>query len=69
MNEPDVYKFGEDFSCADAHQAKCQIVKNDIIAKFCVLMGLHKYIIYYDTKNTNEISKKDVEDYLKYSFV
>ena len=22
-NEPEVYKFGEDFSCADAHQAKC----------------------------------------------
>ena len=32
-------------------------------------MGLHKYIIYYDTKNEDQISKKDVEDYLKYSFV
>ena len=67
--QTEMYKFGEDFSCADAHQAKCQLVKNEILAKLCVLMGLHKYIIYFDAKNADEISKKDVEDYLKYSFV
>ena len=68
-HQVEMYKFGEDFSCADAHQAKIQLVKNDMLAKLCVLMGLHKYIIYFDSQNEDQISKKDVEDYLKYSFV
>lgn len=34
----------------------------------CVLLGLHKYIVYYDQAE-EAISKKDVDDYLMYSFV
>lgn len=45
---PDEYKFGEDFLCADAHQAKKILVANDMIAKLCVLLGFHKYIVFYD---------------------
>lgn len=34
----------------------------------CVLLDLHKYIVYYD-QFEDMISKKDVDDYLMYSFV
>ena len=62
------YKHGEDFNPNDAHQAKKQIVTNEILAKFCVLLGFHKYIVYYDNVE-DQISKKDVDDYLNFSFV
>jgi hypothetical protein len=58
-----IYRYTEDFNCADAHQAKKQIVTNDMLAKFTVLMGLHKYAIFYNS-NDNELSSKDVDDYL-----
>ncbi len=39
-----------------------------MLAKLTVMLGLHKYIIYWD--NAEEVlSKKDVNDYLQYSFV
>jgi dsRNA-specific ribonuclease len=31
-----------------------------------VILGLHKYVVYYNT-NEDEISKKDVDDYLLFS--
>lgn len=62
------YIFGEDFNPGDAHQAKALLVKNEMIAKLAVLLGLHKYIVYYDSKEET-ISKKDVDDYLNFSFV
>ena len=46
--DPDEYKFGEDFLCGDAHQAKKQLVANDMIAKLCVILGFHKYVVFYD---------------------
>jgi dsRNA-specific ribonuclease len=60
------YRQGDDFNCADAHQAKCQLVKNEILSKFTVLMGLHKYVIFYNTTE-GELSTKDVDDYLQFS--
>lgn len=33
-----------------------------------VLLGLHKFVIYYDSQD-DLITKKDVEDYLNFSFV
>lgn len=39
-----------------------------MLAKLTVLLGLHKYIVYYDSME-EEISKKDVNDYLTFSFV
>jgi|LakMenEpi03Aug12_release.lakeMendotaPanAssembly.Ray.scaffolds.fasta_scaffold768532_1 dsRNA-specific ribonuclease len=39
-----------------------------MLAKLTVLLGLHKYIVYYDSLE-EEISKKDVNDYLTFSFV
>lgn len=62
------YKFGEDFNPGDAHQAKMQLVKNEMLAKLSVLLGLHKFVIYYDSQD-DLITKKDVEDYLNFSFV
>lgn len=60
------YRQQEDFNCADAHQAKCQLVKNEFISKLTVLMGLHKYAIYYNSSDF-ELSSKDVDDYLHFS--
>ena len=62
------YKFSEDFNCGDAHQAKKQLVANDMIAKLCVLLGFHKYIIYYDATDATH-SMKAVEDFLNFSFI
>ena len=67
-SNPDEYKFGEDFLCGDAHQAKKQLVTNEVIAKLCVFLGLHKYIVYYDTQE-DSYSHRDVEDYLNFSFI
>jgi dsRNA-specific ribonuclease len=39
-----------------------------MIAKLCVMLGFHKYIIYFDNAE-EELSKKDVNDYLQFSFV
>ena len=44
------------------------IAKNETIAKLCVMLGFHKYIIYYDQVEES-ITKKDVDDYLNFSFV
>ena len=60
------YKHSEDFNCADAHQAKIQLVKNELLSKLTVLMGLHKYAIFYNSSD-NELSSKDVDDYLQFS--
>ena len=43
------YKQQEDFTPADAHQAKSMLVKNELIGKLTVLLGLHKYIIYQES--------------------
>ena len=58
------YRYAEDFNCADAHQAKIQLVKNDFIAKLTVMMGLHKYAIFFNSGGKDELSTKDVDDYL-----
>ena len=56
----------EDFTPANAHQSKALLVKNEVLAKLTVLLGLHKYVIYQDT--TGVITKKEVSDYLRHSF-
>lgn len=43
------------------------MVKNEVLAKLCVLLGFHKYVIYNDATGDG-MSKKDVMDYLRYSF-
>ena len=65
--KPDEYKFSEDFLCADAHQAKKQLVSNDMIAKLCVLLGFHKYILFYDAQEDSH-TMKAVDEYLNFSF-
>ena len=65
--EPNEYKFGEDFLCNDAHQAKKQLVSNEMIAKLCVLLGFHKYVVFYDSQLDSH-TKVDVEEYLTFSF-
>lgn len=67
LEKSDVYRGAEDFNCADAHQAKCRLVNNEMLAKFTVIMGLHKYIVFYNATD-NDISTKDVDDYLNFSF-
>lgn len=37
-----------------------------MLAKLTVMMGLHKYVIFYNA-HENEISTKDVDDYLEFS--
>jgi dsRNA-specific ribonuclease len=37
-----------------------------VLAKLCVLLGFHRHVLYQDT--TSEASRRDVADYLKYSF-
>jgi len=61
-----IYRHSEDFNCADAHQAKIQLVKNELLSKLTVLLGLHKYAIFYNSTE-NELSSKDVDDYLQFS--
>lgn len=39
-----------------------------MLAKLTVMLGFHKYIIYWDNSE-DSLSKKDVNDYLQYSFV
>lgn len=64
---PNEYKFGEDFLCSDAHQAKKQLVSNDMIAKLCILLGFHKYVVFYEA-HTDSMTRSDIEDYLNFSF-
>ena len=64
--DPTAYQLEEDFTPSDAHQAKSLLVKNELLAKFSVLLGLHKYIIYCDTLGS--VTKKEVSEYLRYSF-
>lgn len=66
--EAEEYKFSEDFLCSDAHQAKKQLVTHDMIAKLCVLLGFHKYIVYWDHKKETN-SMKVVDDFLNLNFV
>lgn len=68
IEQKEDYIFGEDFLSGDAHQAKALVVKNETIAKLCVMLTFHKYIIYYDHQDET-ITKKDVDDYLNFSFV
>lgn len=39
-----------------------------MLAKLTVMLGFHKFIIYFDNCE-EELSKKDVNDYLNFSFV
>ena len=39
-----------------------------MIAKLCVLLGFHKYIIYYDAQADSD-EHADVEDFLNFSFI
>ena len=65
--DPSTYQLDEDFVCGDAHQAKALLVKNEVLAKLCVLLGFHRYVFYADAGEGNA-TKREVTDYLKYSF-
>jgi len=39
-----------------------------MIAKLCVLLGFHKYVLFYDPHEESH-SMKAVDDFLNYSFV
>lgn len=56
-----------DYQPGDAHQAKLKLAKNELLAKMSCVLGFHRYCLFYDQKD-NLYSKKDVRDYLKYSF-
>eukprot|EP00347_Sterkiella_histriomuscorum_P014175 403361874 len=64
--DPVQYQIEEHFTPSDAHQSKSLLVKNELLAKITVLLGIHKYIFYQDTLGL--FDKKEVSDYLKYSF-
>ncbi len=66
VKDPNSYQLEEDFHPGDAHQSKALLVKNELLAKFCVLLGLHKYILYHETAGL--VTKREVSDYLKYSY-
>ena len=57
----------EHFVCGDAHQSKALLVKNEVLAKLCVLLGFQRYVFFTDVTD-GSVTKKDVTDYLKYSF-
>ena len=42
-------------------------MKNEVLAKLCVLLGFHKYVFYQDAGGDNT-TKNDVADYLRFSF-
>lgn len=75
VKDPLQYQLEEDFVCGDAHQAKSLLVKNEVLAKLCVLLGFHRYTFYQDNigacggaADATTVTKRDVSDYLKYSF-
>lgn len=61
------YQGNPDYQPGDAHQAKLKLAKNELLAKMSCVLGFHKYCLYFDQKD-QEYSKKDVKDYLMYSF-
>ena len=61
------YKQNPDYQPGDAHQAKLKLAKNELLAKMACVLGFHKYCLFYDQQE-NDYSKKDVRDYLEYSF-
>lgn len=65
--DPSRYQLEEDFVCGDAHQSKALLVKNEVLAKLCVLLGFHRYVFYSDAIDGG-VTKKEVTDYLMYSF-
>lgn len=65
--DPSVYQLEEDFVCGDAHQSKALLVKNEVLAKLCVLLGFHRFVFHVDTAGDNSVAK-DVAEYLRYSF-
>lgn len=66
VKDPNIYQLEEDFHPGDAHQSKALLVKNELLAKLTVLLGLHKYILYHETAGL--VTKREVSDYLKYSY-
>jgi dsRNA-specific ribonuclease len=72
--DPKNYQLEENFVCGDAHQSKSLLVKNEVLAKLCVLLGFHRFVFYADTNlsaaasSDQFVTKRDVSDYLKYSF-
>ena len=42
------YQVNPDYQPGDAHQAKLKLAKNELLAKMCCVLGLHKYCLFYD---------------------
>lgn len=61
------YRASSDYNPCDAHQAKLKLAKNELLAKMSCVLGFHQYCLFYDQQD-NLYSKKDVRDYLNYSF-
>lgn len=61
------YQVNPDYQPGDAHQAKLKLAKNELLAKMSCVLGFHKYCLFYDQQE-NLYSRKDVRDYLNYSF-
>lgn len=61
------YRHSPDYQPKDAHQAKLKLAKNELLAKMSCVLGLHQYVFFYDNVESM-YSKKDVRDYLNYSF-
>ena len=43
------YQVNPDYQPGDAHQAKLKLVKNELLAKMCCVLGFHKYCLFYDS--------------------
>jgi len=62
-----LYQHSPDYQPKDAHQAKLKLAKNELLAKMSCVLGLHELVLFYD-QNESEFSRKDIKDYLNYSF-
>lgn len=67
MEYLNTYQQNPDYQPGDAHQAKLKLAKNELLAKMSCVLGFHKYCLFYDQQE-QMYSKKDVRDYLQYSF-
>lgn len=62
------YQVIPDYQPGDAHQAKLKLAKNELLSKLSCIMGLQEYCLYRDRREENLFQKKDVRDFLRYSF-
>lgn len=45
-----------------------KLAKNELLSKLACILGLQKFCLYHDRKEENILSKKDVREFLSYSF-